>query len=308
MVSRHAGRCSVSRCRSIRPRICSPWVPLCDRVLEDQTGGHSRSWVDFRYFSPDEAIREKPGTNEHHPEHLTGPHDEVPSVARHEPSRQSRPLATDAGRRTDRAGGGLRRRSTGRGVPEDQPGRALPGDREGGGDGPGRGGGRPARSGGRRRPGVRSMPAALGLPEAEPVVDCLVFADALEHMIDPWGVLARLSRWVRDGGQVLACIPNVQHYSMLVSLLQRPMGIPGRNGCPTALDLRFFTLPGIQDLFARAGLHVFEIVPRWWPDAEFDRFQQLMAPVVRALGIDASTFAVQTRAVQYLVRSVRAAD
>jgi SAM-dependent methyltransferase len=150
-------------------------------------------------------------------------------------------------------------------------------------------------------------PSALGLPEAEPVVDCLVFADALEHMIDPWGVLARLSRWVRDGGQVLACIPNVQHYSMLASLLRgrweyRPDWPPDR------LDLRLFTLSGIQDLFARAGLAIFEIVPRWRPDAEFDRFQQVMAPVVRAMGIDAATFAAQTRATDYLVRSVRAAD
>ena len=151
------------------------------------------------------------------------------------------------------------------------------------------------------------VPEALGLPEADPVVDCLVFADALEHMIDPWGVLARLSRWVRDGGQVLACIPNVQHYSMLVGLLRgrweyRPEWPPDR------IDLRLFTLTGIQDLFARAGLPIFEIVPRWGPDAEFDRFQDVMAPVVRAMGIDAATFAAQTRATDYLVRSVRAVD
>ena len=29
--------------------------------------------------------------------------------------------------------------------------------------------------------------------------------------------------------------------------------------------LRFFTLASIQELFARSGLHVFEVVPRWWP-------------------------------------------
>ena len=151
------------------------------------------------------------------------------------------------------------------------------------------------------------VPAVLGLPEAEPVVDCLVFADALEHMIDPWGVLARLSRWVRDGGQVLACIPNVQHYTMLVGLLRGRWDY--RPDCPPdRLDLRLFTLSGIQDLFARSGLPIFEILPRWQPDADFARFQQIMAPVVRALGIDAATFAAQTRATDYLVRSVRAAD
>src|SRR5204863_1150032 len=125
-------------------------------------------------------------------------------------------------------------------------------------------------------------PDALGLPgpgaEAGPVVDCLVCGDVLEHMADPWGVLARLSRWVRDGGQVLACIPNVQHYSVLVDLLRgrweyREEGLLDRT------HLRFFTFAGVQDLFTRAGLHVFEVVPRWWPDAAFDRFQQVMTPV-----------------------------
>jgi SAM-dependent methyltransferase len=153
--------------------------------------------------------------------------------------------------------------------------------------------------------------SALGLPDpagrAEPVVDCLVFGDVLEHMIDPWEVLARLSRGVRDGGQVLACIPNVQHYSVLVNLLRGRWEYQ-EEGLLDRSHLRFFTLSGIRELFARAGLHVFEIVPRGWPSVEFDQFQQLMAPVVRALGIEASTFGLQTRAVQYIVRSVRAAD
>ena len=123
--------------------------------------------------------------------------------------------------------------------------------------------------------------SALGLPE--PGVDCLVIGDMLERMIDPWAVLERLSRRVRDGGQVLACISNVQHYSVLVNLLSGRWEYQAE----TLLDrthLRFFTLLGIQDLFTRAGLHVFEIVPRWWPSAEFDQFQRLMAPVVRAWG------------------------
>ena len=84
------------------------------------------------------------------------------------------------------------------------------------------------------------------------------------------------------GGQVLACIPNVQHYSVLVSLLRGQWEYQ-EEGLLDRTHLRFFTLPGVQDLFARSGLHVFEVIPRWWPDAEFDRFQQVMAPVVRAL-------------------------
>ena len=49
-------------------------------------------------------------------------------------------------------------------------------------------------------------------------VDCLVYGDVLEHLVDPWQVLAEQRRWLRPGGQVLACIPNVQHISVLVGL------------------------------------------------------------------------------------------
>jgi hypothetical protein len=110
---------------------------------------------------------------------------------------------------------------------------------------------------------------------------------------------------VKEGGQVLACIPNVQHYSVLVNLLRGRWEYQ-EEGLLDRTHLRFFTLEGVQDLFARSGLKVFEIAPRWWPDTDFDRFQQVMTPVVGALGIDPASFALQTRAVQYVVRAVRA--
>ena len=147
-------------------------------------------------------------------------------------------------------------------------------------------------------------PAALDLPATEPVVDCLVFGDVLEHMVDPWAVLTRLAAWVRAGGQILACIPNVQHYSVLVNLLRGKWEYQDE-GLLDRTHVRFFTLQGIQDLFARAGLHVFEIQPRLSSSTDFERFQQIMAPILSALAIDPGSFAVQTRSVQYIVRALR---
>src|SRR5262249_25443014 len=108
-------------------------------------------------------------------------------------------------------------------------------------------------------------------------------------------------------GQVLACIPNVQHYSVLVNLLRGKWEYQDE-GLLDRTHLRFFTLSGIQELFARAGLNIFEIQPRWWPGDEFDQFHQLMAPALKHLGIDSASFATQTRAVQYIVRAVRSAE
>jgi precorrin-6B methylase 2 len=147
-------------------------------------------------------------------------------------------------------------------------------------------------------------PADLELSEVDPTVDCLVFGDVLEHMLDPWTVLARLARWVHSGGQVLACIPNVQHYSVLINLLRGKWEYQNE-GLLDRTHLRFFTLEGMRELFSQAGLHVFDVQPRWWPSADFDKFQQIMAPALNALGIEPAAFATQTRAVQYVVRALR---
>ncbi len=113
-----------------------------------------------------------------------------------------------------------------------------------------------------------------------------------------------MSGWVREGGQIVACVPNVQHYSVLVNLLRGKWEYSDE-GLLDRTHLRFFTLSGIQDLFARAGLQVFEIQPRSWPHTEHDRFLQVMASVASALAIDPKAFAIQTQAVQYIVRAVR---
>ena len=148
-------------------------------------------------------------------------------------------------------------------------------------------------------------PVDLWLSEMDPSVDCLVFGDVLEHMVDPWTVLAKLTQWVREGGQVLACVPNVQHYSVVLNLLHGKWDYQDE-GLLDRTHLRFFTLEGLRELFACTELKVFDIQPRWWPDASFDRFQQVIAPVLTSLGIDSAAFATQTRAVQYVVRAIRA--
>ncbi|MBV8128171.1 MAG: methyltransferase domain-containing protein [Planctomycetaceae bacterium] len=149
-------------------------------------------------------------------------------------------------------------------------------------------------------------PVALGLPAlaAGPGVDCLIFGDVLEHMVDPWSVLARLAGWVREGGLVLACIPNVQHYSVIVNLLRGRWSYHDE-GLLDRTHLRFFTLEGIHELFTRARLEVYDVQPRMWGDANAERFRQIMTPVLGPLGIDPARFAAQTQAVQYMVRAVR---
>ena len=149
--------------------------------------------------------------------------------------------------------------------------------------------------------------AAVDLGElgVEPgAVDCLVFGDVLEHMLDPWSVLAKLTPLLREGGQAVACIPNVQHWTILVNLLMGRWEYADE-GLMDRTHLRFFTVDSMRKLFTEAGLKVFDMRPRIFPSPDLERFVNLVAPVVRSLGQDPNRFALCTSALQFIVRSAR---
>jgi O-antigen biosynthesis protein len=106
-----------------------------------------------------------------------------------------------------------------------------------------------------------------GFPFPPNSFDAIIFADVLEHLIDPWRVLCEAVAVLADGGVVVASIPNVQNIDVLRRLLRgrweyRERGILDRG------HLRFFTLHTTRDLFTQAGLTLEHISHRyrrnWW--------------------------------------------
>lgn len=93
--------------------------------------------------------------------------------------------------------------------------------------------------------------------------DCIIFADVLEHLRDPWKVLKDFSEVLNENGTVVLSIPNVRHYTTVFSLLflgrwpYRSRGIHDRS------HLRFFTLKSITELLDHAGLKITKIDYRY---------------------------------------------
>jgi SAM-dependent methyltransferase len=146
-------------------------------------------------------------------------------------------------------------------------------------------------------------PTAAGIEPSS--ADCLVYGDVLEHLADPAAVLRRQAVWLKPGGVVLACVPNVQHYSLIVELLRggwhyRDEGLLDRT------HLRFFTLTTLLELFAGAGLAVWDVRSRPMIGPDFPRFRELLEGAVQVLGVDPDQFAQQTAALQYVVRAAPA--
>jgi hypothetical protein len=61
----------------------------------------------------------------------------------------------------------------------------------------------------------------------------------------------------------------------------------------------------IKKWFAEAGLQIYEIQTRGQKNENFQTAQKLLAPTLQSLGINAEQFAIQTGAVQYVVRALK---
>lgn len=131
-------------------------------------------------------------------------------------------------------------------------------------------------------------------------VDCLIYGDVLEHLRDPWSCLQRHSEWLRDGGTVLACIPNVQHWSALWLLLQGEWPLL-EEGLFDRSHLRWFTRAGVIRLMRGAGLELQMIQPRIFQPEQALAFVEKLAPALPGLGIDPKQLLRGVAPLQYVV-------
>lgn len=88
--------------------------------------------------------------------------------------------------------------------------------------------------------------------------DYILFADVLEHLVDPAEMLRVVKNSLAPDGRVLASIPNVAHWTVRAQLLfgnfnYKPTGIMD------ATHLRWFTRRSVRRLFEAAGYEVEDI-------------------------------------------------
>jgi len=88
-------------------------------------------------------------------------------------------------------------------------------------------------------------------------VDTVLLLDVLEHMYNPWAELEFLSHHLPDDAQVIVSLPHLGHLSVMTQLAKgsfdyRPTGILD------VTHIRFFTLPGMHEMFEQTGFAVDE--------------------------------------------------
>jgi 2-polyprenyl-3-methyl-5-hydroxy-6-metoxy-1,4-benzoquinol methylase len=94
------------------------------------------------------------------------------------------------------------------------------------------------------------------LPAGLDRFDCIIFADILEHLRDPWNVLKRYIDWLKPGGYVIASIPNIRNIAVVYNLIVKGKWQYKQSGILDKSHLRFFTRKEIIELFEHSGLKI----------------------------------------------------
>ena len=117
-----------------------------------------------------------------------------------------------------------------------------------------------AREATRRLDLVLPVGAEEGLSALKPKLDCVVFADVLEHLVDPVGALAKAAGVLAPGGRIVASLPNSAWVPVLRSLAAGRWD-PTVAGVQARDHLAPMTPASFRRLAAECGLRVIREVP-----------------------------------------------
>ncbi len=98
--------------------------------------------------------------------------------------------------------------------------------------------------------------------------DLVLCLDVLEHLVDPWRQVARLHALMPVGAYILASIPNVQNYRMIIRILTGTFRYRS-SGLFDRTHLRFFSRGSAVEMMTSTGLALREVGKTYGP-ARFD--------------------------------------
>jgi len=136
------------------------------------------------------------------------------------------------------------------------------------------------------------------LPRAS--FDHVIFGDVLEHLQKPEAILKQAVLRLKPTGTVIACIPNVQHWSVFAQLA---VGSWPRHdfGLFDRTHLRWFTLADMVALFEQVGLTVEKIVPRIFEAERGTEIMEYLEPLASFLGASPENLVQRGLPLQYVL-------
>jgi 2-polyprenyl-3-methyl-5-hydroxy-6-metoxy-1,4-benzoquinol methylase len=89
--------------------------------------------------------------------------------------------------------------------------------------------------------------------------DCVVFADVLEHLRDPWAVVRWGDGLLAPGGCIVVSVPNIRHLETFWTLAVRRWWPYKEVGIFDRTHLRFFARRNLPELFEGTSLRITDV-------------------------------------------------
>ena len=90
--------------------------------------------------------------------------------------------------------------------------------------------------------------------------DCLVAADVLEHLVDPWSALRAFAGLLEPGAPAVISLPNVRHWETFWQLGRHGRWPVRHEGIFDRTHLRWFTLGDAHAMIDQCGLELETVV------------------------------------------------
>jgi SAM-dependent methyltransferase len=130
--------------------------------------------------------------------------------------------------------------------------------------------------------------------------DCVAFGDTLEHFRDPWAVLRRIRPLLRPGARIVACLPNAQHWSVMMRLASGLFRYED-SGLLDRTHLRWFTRITAIELFQSSGYRIIDGRSRVFSEPQREIFLPAIRALAQAAGANAETAAMDAIPLQYVL-------
>lgn len=93
------------------------------------------------------------------------------------------------------------------------------------------------------------------IPYEKGFFDGILLSHVLEHLVDPWETLRKLSLFLRDGGRVYVGVPNIAHLPLRWQIMNGRFEYQ-EMGPMDQRHLRFFNFRSAQELLRKTGFTV----------------------------------------------------
>jgi len=116
----------------------------------------------------------------------------------------------------------------------------------------------------------------LELPYPDGFFDCIIYGGVLEHLVDPWSVLKKHRKKLHPEGVVIASIPNVRFYEVVLDLVFKGDWRYSEAGILDSSHLRFFTLKTIKEMFHSCGYKITHIETKIVAKRKYRRLNRIL--------------------------------